>query len=155
MLLTRRDLLLACASLSVAMPTLAQTQAGRRIHVFKDPNCECCAGWVSHLQGAGFDVAVDEVHAGLLAVRKGELGIPVDLQSCHTGSVEGYVLEGHVPAADIERLLMERPDALGLAVPGMPNGSPGMGPEEEREAYEVILFREDGTTEVWTAYEAA
>ena len=88
-------------------------------------------------------------------MRKGELGIPVDLQSCHTGEADGYVLEGHVPATDIDRLLAERPDALGLAVPGMPYGSPGMGPETERDAYEVILFRKDGTTEVWTAYEAA
>ena len=99
MLLTRRHLLLACASLPLATPVLAQTD--RRIHVLKDPNCECCTGRVSYLQGAGFDVTVEEIHAGLLAVRKGELGVPINLQSCHTGEVEGYVLEGHVPAADI------------------------------------------------------
>lgn len=153
MLLTRRHLLLAGASLSLATPVRAQ--ADRRIHVLKDPNCECCTGWVSHLQASGFEVSVEEIHAGLLAVRKGELGIPIDLQSCHTGEAGGYVLEGHVPAADIERLLAERPDALGLAVPGMPYGSPGMGPETERDAYEVILFRKDGATEVWASYEAA
>ena len=155
MLLTRRNLLLACASLPLATPLLAHAQADRRIHVLKDPNCECCTGWVSHLQGAGFKVTMEEIHAGLLAVRKGELGVPIDLQSCHTGEAGGYVLEGHVPAADIERLLTECPDALGLAVPGMPYGSPGMGPETERDAYEVILFRRDGTTQVWTAYEEA
>ena len=81
--------------------------------------------------------------------------MPPDLTSCHTGSAGGYLLEGHVPAADVERLLAERPDALGLAVPGMPYDSPGMGPEAERDAYEVILFRVDGTTETWTSYPAA
>jgi len=75
--------------------------------------------------------------------------------SCHTGKVAGYMLEGHVPPADIRRLLAERPDAIGLAVPGMPYGSPGMGPEKEREAYDVFLIRHDGTTEMFTRYEAA
>lgn len=151
--LTRRALLLAGASLPLAAPALAQ--ASWRVHVLKDPNCECCTAWVDHLRAAGFEVDIEELHAGLLAVRKAELGVPLALQSCHTGETEGYVLEGHVPAADIERLLAERPGALGLAVPGMPYGSPGMGPETEREAYEVILFRDDGSTEMWASYEAA
>jgi hypothetical protein len=82
-------------------------------------------------------------------------GIPREMISCHTGSVEGYMIEGHVPPADIRRLLAERPDAVGLAVPGMPYGSPGMGPESEREAYDVFLIRRDGTTEIFTSYAAA
>ena len=75
--------------------------------------------------------------------------------SCHTGEIEGYMIEGHVPVADIRRLLAERPDAVGLAVPGMPYGSPGMGPEDQREAYDVFLIRRDGSSEVFTSYSAA
>lgn len=87
MALTRRNLLLACVGLPLATPALAQ--ADRRIHVLKNPNCGCCTTWVDHLQAAGFEVTVVEIHAGLLAVRKGELGVPVGLQSCRTGEVEG------------------------------------------------------------------
>ena len=80
---------------------------------------------------------------------------PQEMISCHTGRIEGYMIEGHVPVADIRRLLEERPDAVGLAVPGMPYGSPGMGPESEREAYEVFLIRRDGSNEVYASYSAA
>jgi hypothetical protein len=83
------------------------------------------------------------------------MGIPEALVSCHTATVEGYVLEGHVPAADIRRLLTERPEALGLAVPGMPYGAPGMGPEDARDAYDVILIQRDGRASVFTRYPAA
>ena len=82
-------------------------------------------------------------------------GIPQRMISCHTGEIEGYMIEGHVPVADIRRLLAERPDAVGLAVPGMPYGSPGMGPEDQREAYDVFLIRRDGSSEVFTSYSAA
>jgi hypothetical protein len=150
---TRRALLLAGAALPLAAPALAQPE--RTLHVRKDPSCECCTAWVEHLRQAGFDVTVEEVHAGLLVTYKAERGVPLELQSCHTGEAGGYVVEGHVPAADIDRLLAERPEALGLAVPGMPYGSPGMGDEAERDAYEVILFRADGTSEVWASYAAA
>lgn len=91
----------------------------------------------------------------LLARYKLDNGIPQKMISCHTGRIEGYMIEGHVPAADIRRLLEGRPDAVGLAVPGMPYGSPGMGPESEREAYEVFLIRRDGSTEVYASYSAA
>ena len=151
--ITRRVLLAAGAALPFAAPARAAPE--RRVHVRKDPNCECCTAWAAHLRDAGFDVTEEAMHAGLLVALKAEVGVPLELQSCHTGEAGGYVVEGHVPAADIDRLLAERPDALGLAVPGMPYGSPGMGPETERDAYEVVLFRRDGSTEVWTAYEAA
>lgn len=151
--LSRRAFLVLSATLPLARGATAQTSSA--IHVRKDPNCECCTAWVDHLRAAGFEVTLEEMHAGLLVVFKAERGIPVALQSCHTGEVEGFLLEGHVPAIDIERLLAERPDALGLAVPGMPIGSPGMGSEAERDAYEVILFRKDGSAEVWNAYDAA
>ena len=153
--LTRRDLLLTSAALALATVAPAQAAPARAIHVRLDPNCECCTGWVAHLREAGFAVTEEEMHAGLLAAWKVQAGVPLPLNSCHTGEAGGYLFEGHVPAADVERLLQERPEALGLAVPGMPYGSPGMGPEEERDAYEVILFRADGTTEVWAAYAAA
>ena len=151
--ITRRALLAAGAVLPLASPLRAAPD--RRVHVRLDANCECCTGWVAHLHDAGFEVSEEVLHAGLLVAYKAEVGVPLELQSCHTGEAGGYILEGHVPAADIDRVLTERPDALGLAVPGMPYGSPGMGPEEERDAYEVILFRKGGATEVWAAYEAA
>ncbi len=93
---------------------------------------------------------IDALHAQKVAS-----GIPADMVSCHTAHVEGYVIEGHVPPAEIRRLLAERADALGLSVLGMPYGSPGMGPETEREAYVVHLIRKDGTTEVFASYDAA
>ena len=97
----------------------------------------------------------EERYGTLLMTYKAEVGVPQRMISCHTGMIEGYVLEGHVPAADIRRLLEERPDAIGLAVPGMPYGSPGMGPESQREAYDVLLIGRDGSTEVFTRYLAA
>ena len=90
-----------------------------------------------------------------LQTQKTASGIPPEMVSCHTAHVEGYVIEGHVPPAEIRRLLADRPDAIGLSVPGMPYGSPGMGPESEREAYAVHLIRKDGTTEVFASYDAA
>ena len=93
---------------------------------------------------------------GTLLVRyKMDNGIPQNMMSCHTAEIEGYMIEGHVPVADIRRLIAERPDAVGLAVPDMPFGSPGMGPEDRREAYDVFLILRDGTTEVFTSYAAA
>lgn len=152
---TRRRLLLSAGAfiLAGAVPSVAAPD--RRIHVRLDANCECCAAWTAHLRDAGYAVTEETVYAGLLVVWKEERGIPIRLRSCHTGEAGGYLIEGHVPAADIDRLLLERPDAMGLAVPGMPYGSPGMGPETEREAFEVILFRADGTNEVWASYPAA
>lgn len=111
------------------------------IRVHKDPNCGCCSGWLDHLEAAGFGVAVQEA-ANLREIRK-RLGVPDDLAACHTAEAGGYVIEGHVPAAAIQRLLKERPVATGVAVPGMPVGSPGMeGGTPER--YAVVLFGPDG-----------
>ncbi|MFT7146969.1 MAG: hypothetical protein ACJASZ_001849, partial [Yoonia sp.] len=93
---------------------------------------------------------------GTLLIRhKLDNGIPQNMVSCHTGEIEGYMIEGHVPPADTWRLLAERPDVVGLAVPDMPYGSPGMGPEDRREAYDVFLILRDGTTEIFTSYEGA
>lgn len=109
------------------------------ITVSKDPNCGCCRGWVQHLQAAGFAASVKEISD--LTPLKSRLGVPANLFSCHTAEVQNYVVEGHVPAPAIRRLLSERPDARGLAVPGMPIGSPGMEmPGTPDEEYDVILF---------------
>lgn len=123
--------------------------------VMKDPNCGCCGAWIEIVEAAGFKVTI-ELSAGTALMRyKSQNGIPEAMASCHTARIGGYTLEGHVPVADIRRLLEEQPDAIGLAVPGMPYGSPGMGPESEREAYDVLLIRKDGTSEVFTHYPAA
>jgi hypothetical protein len=150
--LSRRTLIasgLATVTLG-ATPGWAQTSA---IHVVKGTGCECCNAWIAYLRDEGFSVTDEERYGTLLMTYKSEVGVPQSMISCHTGMIDGYVLEGHVPAADIRRLLTERPDAIGLAVPGMPYGSPGMGPEEEREAYEVMLIARDGSGAVFSRYE--
>lgn len=153
--LSRRCLMVGACAASVAtmLPAVAQTRPA--INVLRDPNCGCCEAWVEILQSEGFDVTVEASMGTQLARYKLENGIPPEMVSCHTGRIEGYMIEGHVPAADIRRLLDERPDAVGLAVPGMPYGSPGMGPEADREAYDVFLIRRDGSTDVYASYSAA
>ena len=119
------------------MPTFSAFAQTPAILVHKDPDCSCCSGWVRHLQAAGFVVTVDRTK-DLRSARE-RLGVPADLAACHTAEVGGYVLEGHVPAVAVRRLLEKRPAAIGLAVPGMPAGSPGMeGGVPQR--YDVILF---------------
>lgn len=153
---TRRTVLLSGLALCLVPLLPAGARAAMPLmRVAKDPNCGCCEDWVVILREAGFPVEVEEMDPGDLRRHKMALGIPAELASCHTGLIEGYAVEGHVPVADIRRLLDERPDAVGLTVPGMPWGSPGMGPEAEREAYSVLLIRKDGGTEVFTSYPAA
>lgn len=158
--LSRRTILAAGLGLAAlsAFPAQGRSSTDRtaeQIHVMKDPNCGCCTAWIEIVEAAGFAVTT-ELSAGTALMRyKSENGISAELASCHTARVQNYMLEGHVPVADIRRLLDERPDAVGLAVPGMPYGSPGMGAETEREAYDVLLIRKDGTTEVFTRYPAA
>lgn len=122
-----------------------------RVTVYNSDDCECCLKWVSHLRENGFDVRVEEHHKGLERVNA-LMGIPKPLAACHTAIVGSYVLTGHVPANDIRRLLAERPKARGLAVPGMPVGSPGMAQGDRREPYEVLLFKPGESTQVWNAY---
>ena len=116
-----------------------------RVLVHKSPTCGCCAGWVKHMEASGFAVEVVETH-DLEPVRK-DVGVPVGKASCHTAQVDGYFVEGHVPADDVKRLLAERPDARGLTAPGMPIGSPGMEvPSGATPGYAVLLVADDGTT---------
>lgn len=142
----------------VMLGTYAATAAQAQetgIHVVEGVGCECCVKWTDYLRQNGFAVTSEKSLGTLLIQHKIKSGVPPAHFSCHTGQVQGYFLEGHVPAADIRRLLQERPDAAGLAVPGMPYGSPGMGPEAEREAYDVLLVRKDGSSEVFNRYPAA
>jgi hypothetical protein len=154
MILTRRAMMACAATFAVTAPTAGLTQDAPAIHVLKDPNCGCCTAWIEILRKEGFAVTTERSFGTLLIRHKLENGIPQNMTSCHTAEIEGYMVEGHVPVADIRKLLAERPDAVGLAVPGMPYGSPGMGPEDEREAYDVFLIRKDGSTEVFTSYDA-
>lgn len=121
-----------------------------RVTVYKSPSCQCCSQWVEHLREHGF-VAQVESERNLAAVRE-RLGVPVKLAACHTGVVGDYLIEGHVPASDIQRLLQERPKARGLTVPGMPIGSPGMEQGDRRQPYATLLFREDGQTSVFARH---
>jgi hypothetical protein len=136
--LTRRSLLGTGALLSLGLSFPAKARPLPEVAVSKDPNCGCCTAWADHLRVAGFPVQIAE-RADMRAV-KSRLGVPDSLASCHTAEVAGYVLEGHVPASAVVRLLRERPRAKGLAVPGMPMGSPGMEGGGEPETYEVTLF---------------
>jgi hypothetical protein len=137
--LSRRAVLLGSMALA-ATPALANDRPSVRVH--KDPDCGCCNGWIAHLKQAGFAVAA--IDTDRLSAVKARLGVPSELASCHTAEIGDYVIEGHVPAPAIDRLLAERPRARGLAVPGMPVGSPGMEGGEP-EVYAVMLFGPAGT----------
>jgi len=155
---TRRSLLAGAAALAALAAAGVQAQQSRppaTIEVWKDPNCGCCKDWVTHLEGNGFQVKVHDT--GNNAVRA-RLGIDRKYGSCHTAVVAGYALEGHVPAREIQRLLKDRPQALGLAVPGMPIGSPGMDGEAyggRKDAYDVLLLARDGSAKVYQRYEGS
>ena len=119
--------------------------AGEAVTMYKDPNCGCCGKWAAHMRAQGF--VVNEIATRAMADVKREAGVPQALGSCHTARVGGYIVEGHVPAADVKRLLAERPDARGLTVPGMPAGSPGMEmPDGTVHPYSVELVHRDGST---------
>ena len=154
--LSRRKLLILASSSIVAAPLAALADGtSLDIHVVKNPLCGCCRAWIEILTDKGFNVTTEGRSGSLLTEFKIESGVPKNMMSCHTAKVDGYFIEGHVPASDIRRLLADRPDALGLAVPAMPYGSPGMGPEDEREAYDVYIISADGTAEVFQHYPKA
>ncbi|HDZ74541.1 MAG TPA: DUF411 domain-containing protein [Aurantimonas coralicida] len=127
-----------------------QAVGGENVEVFSTSGCGCCLGWVRHLEEAGFEVTNENLAMADLYAKKMKAGLKQDQTSCHTGFVEGYVLEGHVPAVEVTRLLAERPEAIGLTVPGMPAGSPGMGKSDE--PYDVLLVLKDGSTKVFASY---
>ena len=151
-MIPRRALIAAALALPLgaavlSAPVGARASESSSMTVYKSPWCGCCGAWIDHMRAAGFEVAVKEVED--LAPVKLMAGVPAELQSCHTASLDGYVFEGHVPAGTVQRFLAERPAADGLAVPGMPVGSPGMeGPNPQ--PYEVLSFDRSGGA---TAYE--
>ena len=138
-------------AISFNLPGRAAAES-KSIRVWKSPTCGCCKDWIKHLEGNGFSVtSYDE---GNSEARE-RLGMPVRFGSCHTGEVEGYAIEGHVPAKEIYRLLDEKPDAIGLSVPAMPRGSPGMdGPAYggARDPYDVLLIGSAGRARVFQSY---
>ena len=140
-------LLLASLLLSAA----AQAAEPQTIDVYRDPNCGCCGAWVKHLEANGFSVN-EHIEADMSAV-KTRLGVPPRLASCHTGVLNGQFIEGHVPASDIHKLT-QQPQLAGLAVPGMPAGSPGMEMDGMSDAYQVIGLKKDGTDVVVADYPA-
>lgn len=147
MITTRRLRLILLPLLFATWSCMASAET---IVVHKTPWCGCCTKWVEHLQAAGFTVEVHE-HENLTPVAR-ELGVPDALRSCHTATVAGYAIEGHVPAADIRRLLKEKPQAAGLSVPGMPIGSPGMEQGDMREPYASVLFTRDGEMSIFARH---
>jgi hypothetical protein len=147
--ISRRELLARGAAATVAaifLPGSLRAAAGTAMVVYKDPNCGCCTSWVQLMRGAGFDISVRDTADMAPIKRRYQVG-PA-LASCHTALVGGYVVEGHVPADLIKRMLAEKPKVLGLAVPGMPVGSPGME-GSPKEAYNVLTFDAAGKTTVY------
>ena len=149
----RRALRAAGALLALPLAPVAFAEAQEPlIEVWKSPDCGCCKDWVTHVEANGFRTRAHDV--GNAAMRA-KFGIPVAYGSCHTARIDGYAIEGHVPASDIRRLLKDRPKAIGLTVPGMPVGSPGMdGPVYggRRDPYDVLLIAKDGEAAVYRSY---
>ena len=152
-------LVLTAAVAASLVPVPAHTQAitkdrepgnGNAITVFKDPNCGCCKEWIEHLRKHAFRVTAKDTNHVSGIKRSGR--VPSQLVSCHTAFVNGYVIEGHVPAEDIKRLLKEKPKVAGLAVGGMPIGSPGMEVGNRKDKYDVIAFNRDGSTQVFARH---
>lgn len=143
-MIDRRKVTAALALTLLAAPAMARAASARTpAQVFRTPDCGCCGAWVTHLERHGFDV--DVVMTDDMQAVKDRHGVPQPLRSCHTALIGGYAIEGHVPAADILRLLAQRPRAAGLAVPGMPIGSPGMEMGAQRDPFDVILWDGTGT----------
>lgn len=150
----QRRTLLQGALVALCLPTAVTHAATPAIQVYKTPSCGCCHEWVAHLRKSGFTVNTTDVPD--TAPYRTRYGVPTEMASCHTGVVQGYALEGHVPAEQIKRLLAEKPKAKGLAVPGMPMGSPGMEMDDHRrDAFDVVLIKADGKHQVYRHYTAS
>jgi hypothetical protein len=150
---SRRKVLFTSASMA-AIFGLARTSAGAQppldIAVRRDPGCGCCEAWTERLKAVGFNVTMTDDPA--LDQFRAKLGVPVDLYGCHTAIIGSYVIEGHVPPADILRFLGENRQAMGLSVPGMPVGSPGMESGAAADKYDVLVFKSDGSRDVFASY---
>ena len=148
----RRHFAFALATGALVGPIVAAADPAPEVEVWKGPSCGCCGDWVKHFEGAGFRV---KIHDGGNTEARARLGMPVSFGSCHTAQIDGYAVEGHVPVREIRRLLKERPQAVGLAVPAMPRGSPGMdgaGLNGKRDPYDVLLVSRNGSASVFQSY---
>lgn len=143
--------LVAIASIvSIAAVTDAQAANLPKATVYRDPNCTCCGGWIEHLKAKGWNVK--NVPTADMMAFKQEHGVTDDLASCHTAIIDGYVVEGHVPSDDIKQLLAQKPNISGIAVPGMPVGTPGMEMGNKKDSYAVVAFDGQGQTKVFKQY---
>ncbi|NOK63526.1 MAG: DUF411 domain-containing protein [Chloroflexi bacterium AL-W] len=143
-------ILVACAT-PIKQQTTTKSQAAQAMVVYKSPTCGCCGDWVRYAEEHGYTVTVKEMQD--MTPVKAEHSIPPTMQSCHTTLIDGYVIEGHVPIEDVERLLTERPNVAGIAVPGMPVGSPGMEVAgTEPQPFDVMTFDTDGNTDVFSRH---
>jgi hypothetical protein len=147
--MNRRTFLVASAAATGLAGQAAAQARAPRVEVYKSPTCGCCTAWARHMAQNSFLVDARDVDQQTLNALKERSGITRALASCHTAFVDGYVVEGHVPARDVQRLLAEQPDALGLTVPGMPIGSPGMEMGNQRDAFDTLLVMRDGSFEVF------
>ena len=151
--LDRRLVLGIISTLAVTAWTgMARAANLPNIVAYRNPGCGCCEKWAEQLKAAGFDVSMQDDPD--LSARRAAAGVPDDLAGCHTALMGDYVIEGHVPLAEIQRLLTEKPLIKGIAVPGMPTGSPGMEMGERRDAYDVVAFAADGTRTIFATYTA-
>ena len=137
-------------AITVALMLAGTAANAASMTVMKSPSCGCCSKWVEHVRAHGFEVKVVNVD-NIMAV-KAKAGIPQKMASCHTTMVGGYVIEGHVPTSDIKKLLAQKPKAKGIAVPGMPIGSPGMEHGDHRQPYQTLLIKADGSTSIFARH---
>jgi hypothetical protein len=150
-LLMKSSIVAGFLTLLVGAAVLSAQRPAPTMEVYKSPTCGCCAKWVEHVRGAGFTVQVTDLSNDELDAFKEKRGVPRTAQSCHTGLVGGYVVEGHVPVAEVQRLLKERPAVAGIAVGGMPVGSPGMEvPGQKPHTYNVVTFDKQGALKVYS-----
>ncbi|MDE0780075.1 MAG: DUF411 domain-containing protein [Alphaproteobacteria bacterium] len=146
----RRDFIWA----AFCLPTFVKFASADlpKLTVFKSANCGCCTAWIEHIEKAGFFVEAKNITQRRLSDLKQRTGISLELEACHTGFINSYFIEGHVPAEDIKSLLFQRPDALGLTVPGMPRGSPGMEMGDKKDPFDTLLVKRDGSSEVFRSH---
>ncbi len=152
---SRRQILVLAVGLLAAPVRPLQALEMPVLHVALNPDCGCCSAWIDLMRLAGFRVTLQRMPAEALQELKLQNGISDAMAACHTAKIGGYLIEGHVPAVDILRLLETRPTAVGLAVPAMPSGAPGMDQQPRREAYAVHLILNDGTTPIFSRYDPA
>jgi hypothetical protein len=148
----RRDFIWA----AFCLPTLGKFASADanlpKLIVFKSPTCGCCTAWIEHIEKSGFSVESQNITQRRLSDLKRRTGISSELTACHTAFINSYFIEGHVPAEDIKSLIFQRPDALGLAVPGMPRGSPGMEMGDKKDPFDTLLVKRDGSSEVFSSH---